>query len=45
MQGRTPDAPAGASGRYRCCDPTKRFLGVVAAAGGVLRAERLARTD
>jgi tRNA pseudouridine55 synthase len=43
-QGRRVGAGA-AEGRYRCYDPMQRFLGVVAAADGMLRAERLARTD
>jgi len=44
-QGRSVAAAAAAAGRYRCYDPLQRFLGVVAAADGVLRAERLARAD
>jgi tRNA pseudouridine55 synthase len=44
-QGRTPPAPAAAAGRYRCYAPGPRFLGLVEAAAGTLRAVRLARTD
>lgn len=44
-RGQMPAAPAGAAGRFRCCAGGGRFVGVVDAAAGVLRAVRLARTD
>ncbi len=45
IQGREPPSPLGASGRYRCYDDDGRFLGVIDADRGRLRAVRLARTD
>lgn len=43
--GQEAAAPGQAPGRYRCYAVGGRFLGVVEAAGGVLCAVRLARTD
>ena len=37
-------APGDAAGRYSCFDVTGRFLGVVDADGGLLRAVRLIRS-
>lgn len=45
VQGRSGRAPPEAVGRYRCYDPSGRFVGLVESAGGQLRALRLARTD
>ena len=44
-QGRTAAAPEGAQGLCRCYGPGQRFLGVVAVDGGILRPQRLTRTD
>jgi tRNA pseudouridine55 synthase len=44
-QGRTGSAPADSHGRYRCYNPSGRFVGLVESRGGELRAVRLARTD
>lgn len=44
-QGRVGSGPADSSGRYRCYGPAGRFVGLVEAKGGELRAVRLARTD
>ncbi len=43
--GRPGRSPPEMSGRRRCYDPQGRFLGVVEAGAGELRAVRLARTD
>ncbi|MEP7064371.1 MAG: tRNA pseudouridine(55) synthase TruB [Betaproteobacteria bacterium] len=43
--GREVAAPDQAPGRYRCRDPHQALVGVVEVAHGVLRAERLCRTD
>jgi tRNA pseudouridine55 synthase len=45
IQGREPQAHPAARGRFRCYDDHGRFLGVVDAVRGLLRAVRLARTD
>jgi tRNA pseudouridine55 synthase len=45
FQGRAAPAPADAAGRYGCYDTGGRFLGVIAAGGGELRAVRLMRAD
>jgi len=45
IQGRTPAAPEGATGRYRCYGPGQRFVGLVDVTDGMLRSQRLARTD
>jgi tRNA pseudouridine55 synthase len=45
VQGRAPAAPPAAHGRFRCYDDVGRFLGVVDAEHGSLRAVRLARID
>jgi tRNA pseudouridine55 synthase len=44
-QGRTAAAPKGVQGLCRCYGPGRRFLGLVDAAGGILRPLRLTRTD
>ena len=44
-QGRSGNAPAESRGRYRCYGPAGRFVGLVEATNGELRALRLARTD
>ena len=44
-QGRIGSGPADSNGRYRCYGPSGRFVGLVEAKGGELRAVRLARTD
>jgi len=45
MQGRTAAAPDAAQGLCRCYGPGRRFLGMVEVAGGVVRVQRLTRTD
>jgi two-component system, chemotaxis family, protein-glutamate methylesterase/glutaminase len=45
VQGRIGNAPAEATGKFRCYGPLGRFLGLVEAAGGTLRSVRLARSD
>jgi len=45
VQGRELPAPPAAHGRFRCYGGDGRFLGVVDADRGLLRAVRLARTD
>jgi tRNA pseudouridine55 synthase len=44
-QGRTAAAADGPGGRFRCYGPGRRFLGLVDVTDGVLRPQRLARTD
>jgi tRNA pseudouridine55 synthase len=44
-QGRVGSGPADSNGRYRCYGPSGRFVGLVEANAGELRAIRLARTD
>jgi tRNA pseudouridine55 synthase len=44
-QGRSVTMAGAAPGRYRCRDPRGVLIGVVEAAGGVLVAQRLCRTD
>jgi tRNA pseudouridine55 synthase len=44
-QGRSVTMPGVAPGRYRCRDPRGVLIGVVEAAGGMLVARRLCRTD
>jgi len=44
-EGKTVEAPREAPGRYRCYEPRGRFVGLVEAEGGALRAVRLTRTD
>jgi tRNA pseudouridine55 synthase len=43
--GRAVAAPGQAPGRYRCRDPQQALVGVVEVEHGMLRAERLCRTD
>ena len=44
MDGRSAASPAGAAGRLRAYGPLGRFMGIVEAAGGVLRPVRLVDT-
>ncbi|HVN35563.1 MAG TPA: tRNA pseudouridine(55) synthase TruB [Casimicrobiaceae bacterium] len=45
VHGRVGNAPVDSNGRYRCYNPAGRFVGLVEASRGELRAVRLARAD